>query len=641
MRQVLLAGAIAGLGLCLGAAELPPLDSAIGTAEARAKKEKKRKKPRAARLLPFDTCDSLISFGDRHATRLYGADYGEENLSPPIAVSDDAVTKQKGEGAAATGGGDSTTNVQVQGVDEPDIVKSGGGIIYAVSGGALRVVDARGATPQLLESLPLEGFRHELLLAGSKLLVISNNYETPLAVDPNAPKDPPPSGPGSSPGAPYELTSPTTTLTEIDVSKPGSLRVLNTQKVDGLYLSARLTGEQVRLVLSATPAALDFKASRLRSPLAGWVPFSRTENRTTGVTETGPALGACPEVAHPGQFSGLNMLAVFTIDLARGLPAVDADAVMTDGEVVYASPQSLYVTTTRWGAAEPNSTAIHKFDTSNPGETTYRASGAVHGYLLNQFSLDEHEGFLRAATTGDATGGGTDPFETESFVTVLEERVGRLATVGRIGELGRGEEIYAVRMIGDTGYVVTFRNTDPLFTLDLSDPQNPRLLGELEIRGYSAYLHPLGPDRLIGIGQDATLDGFTLGTQLSLFDVSNLSNPVRLENRVVAGGNSEVEYDHHAFLYWEPSHLAVIPLSADGKKGRRFRGAAGFSIDGSRIAELGRIAHPPARRRPAIRRSLVVGGRLFTLSCRGMQMAGLASLNQLAWVPFPARRNCR
>ena len=136
---------------------------------------------------------------------------------------------------------------------------------------------------------------------------------------------------------------------------------------------------------------------------------------------------------------------------------------------------------------------------------------------------------LRVASTEEPAWWGTGPQEeSESFVTTLGERDGALVQLGRVGGLGKGERVYAVRFVGDTGYVVTFRQVDPLYTLDLSPPSRPAVLGELKIRGYSAYLHPLGDDLLLGVGQDATEEGRVLGTQLSLFDVSDLRRPVRI-----------------------------------------------------------------------------------------------------------------
>ena len=207
------------------------------------------------------------------------------------------------------------------------------------------------------------------------------------------------------------------------------------------------------------------------------------------------------------------------------------------------------------------------------------------GYLLNQFSLSEYKGVLRAATTDTPQWwSGRAPEESQSLVTALDERAGALVPVGRVGGLGRGERIYAVRFIDDAGFVVTFRQTDPLYTIDLADPASPRVLGELEVNGYSAYLHPVAKDLLVGVGQDATDQGRRLGVQLSLFDVSDLRAPRRLFSTTLGKSSStDVEYDHRAFLWWTPRSLAVFPLQVydDGSRSdgtRPFTGAIGLRV---------------------------------------------------------------
>jgi uncharacterized secreted protein with C-terminal beta-propeller domain len=216
-------------------------------------------------------------------------------------------------------------------------------------------------------------------------------------------------------------------------------------------------------------------------------------------------------------------------------------------------------------------------------------------------------------------------------VTTLGDDGGRLVQRGQVGGLGRGERIYAVRFMGDVGYVVTFRQVDPLYTLDLADPANPVVRGELKIPGYSAYLHPVGDDLLLGIGQEATGDGRVQGLQMSLFDVSDLARPVRLQKLQLGDrfSGSAAEWDHHAFLWWPATNLAVLPIES-----RRFTGAAGFNVQrASGIAELGRIAHPE---RAAVQRSVIVGDRLFTFSDRGMMASGLDGLAERGWVAFAA-----
>ena len=201
--------------------------------------------------------------------------------------------------------------------------------------------------------------------------------------------------------------------------------------------------------------------------------------------------------------------------------------------------------------------------------------------------------------------------------------------------------MYAVRFTGDTGYVVTFRQVDPLYTLDLSTPSRPTVLGELEIRGYSAYLHPLGDGLLLGIGQDASDEGRALGTQLSLFDVSNLRRPVRLHSYALGSSWSEAESDHHAFLWWGASRLAVLPVQAYNEK--PFAGAVGFRVGRSGIDEAGRVTHdgeaiPGGAKRTAgipIRRSLVVGDALYTVSDLGVKATRLTSFAEQGWAAFP------
>ena len=230
--------------------------------------------------------------------------------------------------------------------------------------------------------------------------------------------------------------------------------------------------------------------------------------------------------------------------------------------------------------------------------------------------------------------------DSESFVTVLGERGAELALLGRAEGLGRGERIYAVRFAADKGYVVTFRQVDPLYTLDLSKKTDPRVAGELKLLGYSAYLHPISGDRLLGVGQDATAQGRIQGTQLSLFDVSDPQRPARrAQVSLGANASSNAEYDPHAFLFWRPASLAVIPLSTYGDVGQDFEGAVGFSIGPASLAEAGRIAHPATQvgddtYKPPIGRSLVVGQTLYTLSYTGLAANRLGDLVALSFTPF-------
>jgi hypothetical protein len=261
--------------------------------------------------------------------------------------------------------------------------------------------------------------------------------------------------------------------------------------------------------------------------------------------------------------------------------------------------------------------------------------------VLNQFSMSEQGDVLRVAST-DVPPWFTQGDPSHSLVTTLSEQDDHLSVLGQVDGLGRGERIYAVRFLGDVGYVVTFRQVDPLFTIDVSDPAHPAQRGELEIPGVSTYLHPLGGDRLLGLGSGSSDDGHQSGLQLSEFDVSDLAHP-KLEHRVtVDGGSSEAQYDHHAFLWWAPRHLAVLPVSiyrfSSGpcapencaqSTDSGFNGAIGFTVTPQALAEAGR-----ASQQGVVRRSSIMGDRLLTMSDAGLKASSLDDYTDRGFAAF-------
>jgi uncharacterized secreted protein with C-terminal beta-propeller domain len=543
-------------------------------------------KPRAAkRLVAFSSCQTLVGYAKRHVPP-----------EPPRPIEDAPMRTDAPAAAPEAGEDTSQTNVQEAGVDEPDIVKTDGQTIFAIANGALHTVDARAEAPALLATLPLDaGGSPRMLLRKDRALVLGD-------------------GPRGA------------RMVELDVSDPAKPVVLRTEDVDGYIVDARLTGRTARVVVSSYPEAVT-GPPEVRARPAGWLPTRRVTNARTGHTQT-RRIG-CRKVRRPSVFSGPGVLSVYTVDTTKGLPAVDVDAIFTSGDTVYASPSSLYVATHRW-ETEAGSTSIHRFDISDPDRTHYAASGAVPGTLLNQFSLSEDKGILRAAST---VGFGE---QAESRVTTLARAGGQLVQRGQVGGLGRGERIYAVRFIGDVGYVVTFRQVDPLYTLDLADPANPAVRGELKIPGYSAYLHPVGDNLLLGVGQEATEDGRVQGLQMSLFDVSDLARPLRLQKAQIGErwSSSAAEWDHHAFLWWAPAKLAVLPVES-----RDSNAAAAFRVErAGGIAQLGRIGHPATEGSwtPPVNRAVVVGDKLFTVSDLGVKANGLAQLADRGWAAFPA-----
>lgn len=584
-----------------------------GTADAR----------KGQRLQRFGSCGELLAYAKRQTRRLVGP-WGFGFPPPPQPMPAPVPRAAR---KAKAGVDFSKTNVQEAGVDEPDLIKTDGERLFAVGEGKLQAI-AVGDRPRHLDSLPLRpGGDHQLLLYGGRVIVLSRGGGEFLPL---------------RRGIGYVPFANKTYVTEVDVRDPSELRVVSRLELDGGYASARLIGGTLRVVLiSELPRAIDFppprpnetsaqaiarnRAAISRSRLANWMPRRAKTNLRTKTRVRRP-LVRCRDVRRPVAFSGPGMLTVITADLDRGLAVADSDAVLADGQIVYSSTKGLYVATQRWSDAPGSSgvtTALHKFDVSRAGRTEYRGSGEVAGFLVNQWALDEHDGRLRVASTNAPLWWG-GAAESESFVTVLEEEGGKLGQTGRVGGLGKGERIYAVRFMDDVAYVVTFRQVDPLYTLDLSSPRRPRVLGELKIRGYSSYLHPIGGDLLLGIGQDATERGQVLGTQLSVFDVSDLRRPVRLHRRTIGRG-SEAEYDHHAFLHWPKAGLAVVPVET---------AALGFRVARSGIEQIGRVRHGRPEEFDPIRRSAVVGDGLYTVSGKGVKASALDTLAARAWIAF-------
>ena len=644
----------------------------------------------ASRLEPFRTCGGLVDFARAKALEVvtpYGLPgsgggpkfvmegrgamppaSGAERSTAGAAPSAAPQPQSAPVTASDTAGGFSKTNVQEAGVDEPDQVKTDGHRMFAIENGRLWAVSVDGS-PRVLGSIALDSAQ-QLLLVGNRIIALGQSpVAVPMMGGPAAEQSASTSGRSMPYPGPYRY-EPQSRITVVDVSDPAAMRVTNRMDADGNYLSARLVGGVARVVLRSTPRGMEFQPPRDDTPAARAeaLDHNRQVIRSSGAAnwvpgfavDGGQRVSGCAASYRPPEFSGFGTLTVLTLDAANPERS-DSTSVMGDGEIVYASERHLFVATNQWSNVRGDTvessprTLIHEFDITSPRQAAYRVSGEVPGTVLNQFSMSEYAGHLRVATTEqDPNGRGNGA----SRVVVLKDNGQTLGTVGDIGGLGRGERIYAVRFIGDVGYVVTFRQVDPLYTLDLSNPSRPRVVGELKILGYSAYLHPIGPDLLLGVGQDATPEGRTRGTQVSVFDVSDPASPRLLHQRSLGQGQSPAEFDHHAFLYWEPTHLAVVPVN---QYNPQFNGAVGLRADRAVLDEVGRVQHPganpepppqphtepagpsgaakptssyPQRYSPPIERSVVVGGRLFTLSASGVLASDLNSLADRGWAPF-------
>jgi uncharacterized secreted protein with C-terminal beta-propeller domain len=498
-------------------------------------------------------------------------------------------------GAAPVGNGPTGTNVQEQGVDEPDIAKIDGNRVLSLVNGKLTVVDASGTKPKLAStySFPEGQYPNELLvLHKHRVMILGTGYEqqSDPTVEGGTADTAGKRAPGVAPEY-YRPASPYVVLTMLDLTDATRPRVVRIEKITGSYITARLTDGVARIVLTSQPR-IAFSPPREGEPEAlaearnkeaarnakaeDFLPERQILDRAGKLLKKGPLLG-CGAVRHPAVQSGLGIISVLTLDTENGGQTFDSgrgQGVVSNGELVYASADRLYVATTDGGWNSPRPvdvtpntqpreqevrTRIHAFNVTGRNDSPYVATGSVPGFLFGRWALSEWKGDLRVATTTGQPWAQQDGTPSQSSVVVLDEHGDQLRRVGSVSGLGKGEQIRAVRWFDDIAAVVTFRQTDPLYLVDLADPAHPAVRGELKVNGYSAYLHPVGDDHILGIGQDADDTGRVSGLQVSDFDLSNLAKPTRDSAIGYGRGWTDVENDSRAFTYLPGRRLAVLP----------------------------------------------------------------------------------
>jgi len=567
----------------------------------------------------------------------------------------------------------SGTNNQVEGVDEPDLMKLDDRYVYVVASNDLLVLDAEDPTQTVeMARTSLEGTPTSILLAGDRLLVIASL------------------GTSIKPRCTYAYScqfggdGTRTVLTTFDVTDRSAPKAIRRIELSGSFLAGRMIDGVVHAITVESSGILAPGVSSV--PYVGNLPsakdaltryqqeYDAEEQRLQGLnlqaslptisdkflsddgTMNGSGPGDPTRVMHGSPSAPTGIVTVTSFDLAAE-ERTHQDAIFSDPGAVYVSLENLYLAVPEVGRNYSgygvDSSWIHDFELSGAG-ATYVASGRVTGHVLNQFSLDEYEGNLRIATS---TGYVPDP-NVKSTVTVLARSGPLLRVQGQVDQIAPGEDIRAVRFFGDRGYVVTFKKTDPLFVLDLSQPTEPTIEGELKIPGFSTYLHPLDENHLLSIGYDADDMGsfaYFDGITLQIMDVADPNQPTLLFRETIGtrGSSSEALTDHLAFNYFASRRLLAIPMTIceGGNNGvygdvLTFTGLLVYDVDLENGFSLrGRVPHPApegfyasayqttcstwwTNASSPVKRSAFVGDTVFSLGEALLKVNNLDDLDQ-------------
>ena len=564
-----------------------------------------------------------------------------------------SLSYSKGEGGATVDYSD--TNIQVDGVDEPDVVKTDGTYLYIVSNGKLFIIKAYPPEDaKVLSEITLKDdvYISNIFINKDCLIVFGTSTRYPIEYEQKSEYC-------------YWWDSVSTTIVNIyDVSDRENPELVKDIEFDGRYFDSRMIDNWVYIIATES-------TGNIYRILDGNETINIPEITIDGDTKKIPA----DHIYYANTSDVMNtMTYVITIDVDEG-EVNQKSFILGSSQDMYVSKDNIFLTYThnQYRRIQPlidlsyetneEHTIIHKISI-DAGDVAHIAQGNVPGRILNQFSMDEHNGFFRVATTI----GHVWSHETKSSnnVYILDENLER---VSEIENIAPGERIYSARFMGDKAYLVTFKKVDPFFTLDLSDPHNPKILGKLKIPGYSDYLHPYDENHIIGIGKDTVeaLDelkesrglDFTWyqGIKIALFDVSDFKNPKELAKIVIGdrGTNSPALRDHKAFLFDREKELLVIPVNLyeisdeikeqnDAYTGNirgqfTFQGAYVYQLNLDGFEYKGRITHMDDEdilksgyyrgSSSAISRSLYIGDVLYTISDKMVKMNSLDDLSEI------------
>jgi len=522
----------------------------------------------------------------------------------------------------------STTNIQVEGVDEADVIKTDGEYIYIISENSVVILKAYAPEEaQVLSQTKLNGTLRGIFINGDKLVVFEDKF-----------------GYYSSYGTPR------TFIKVYDVSDRESPVLKRNFSLGGYYFNSRMIGDYVYAVINQ-PAYCHEDEVKLPKIYSG---DEVEEIRATEIYYSNSS----------------DYFYTFTTIVAINAQNDEQEAahetfLLGATRVIYVSLNNIYITfpeqTMMTNGLER--TTIHRIHVEN-GEIECEASGEVPGYVLNQFSMDEYQGYFRIATTTGHVARAWGEATSRNNVYVLDMN---LSIVGKLEDLAPGEKIYSARFMGDRCYLVTFRKVDPLFVIDLKNPSNPKVLGKLKITGYSDYLHPYDETHIIGIGKEtvAAEEGdfaWYQGVKISLFDVSDVEKPKEMDKYEIGdrGTDSPLLWDHKALLFDKSKNLLVIPvLVAEIDEAKYpngvphnaygdyvWQGAYVFNVSLDGLVLKGRITHLENDTELmksgyyfsspySVKRSLYIDNVLYTISDKKIKMNNLENLDEINEVELP------
>jgi uncharacterized secreted protein with C-terminal beta-propeller domain len=477
-----------------------------------------------------------------------------EDVAMPIM----APSVASGERSAGGAKGYSQTNVQVEGVDEADIVKTDGTYLYVVQNQNVRIIQAHPASSmKLMSTIDLADASfspQDLYIDRDRLIVIGSKWESGPVIMENEKRL---MAPGTMiwPGPYYP---PKAEVRIFDVSDRSNPTLERKVGLEGSMVSTRKIRDRLYLVVNQ-PYRFDLPMPLLKNATEEDL-LPRFEDSKKG-TEMMP-VSRCADVIIMPRVPSPQYLTVAVLETDNPNADVKREVVLGNATNVYASLENLYIASTEWiyhwekvGEESEEKTNLYRFAFMGDG-IDLEAQGSVPGHILNQFSMDENGTTFRIATT-------TTPLRNNLFI--LNKNLER---VGAIEDIAPGEMIYSVRFLGDRAYMVTFRTIDPLFVIDTSDPRNPTILGKLKIPGYSDYLHPYDENHILGFGKEAveSKDGnfaWYQGMKIALFDVSDVERPLELHKTMIGdrGTDSPLLYNHKALLFDKERNLLAFPVT--------------------------------------------------------------------------------